>query len=79
MIKTTQRVVGSMTLTSRDRTAVLAAVAFPLEPFIRCLIHQSQVTVEHSVSRHEEKHKYHESKHEDYPGEGYEEMLWRQV
>lgn len=68
-----------MAVKSRDRIAVLAAMAFPLEPFIRCLIHQSQVTVKQGVSRHKEKYKYHEAKHEDYPGEGHEQVLWREV
>lgn len=64
---------------SRDRIAVLAAMAFLLEPFIRCLIHQSQITVKQGIPHHKEKYKYHEAKHEDYPREGHEEMLWREV
>lgn len=72
-------VVGSTASVSRDRIAVLASMAFLFEPFIRCLIHQSQVTVKHGVPRHKEKYKHHEAKHEEYPGEGHKEVLWRQV
>lgn len=64
---------------TRDRIAVLAAMAFLLEPFIRCLIHQSQITVKHCIPRHKEKYKYHKAKHEDYPGEGHEEVLRKEV
>lgn len=59
----------------RHRVAVLAAVTFPFKPFIGGLIDQNEVTVKHGISRQEEENKCQETKHEDYSGEGQEQML----
>lgn len=35
--------------------------------------------MKHGIPCHKEKNKYDEAKHEEDPGEGHEEVLWREV
>lgn len=75
MIETSQWIVGAETSVSGDRITVLTSTPLPLEPFIRGLVHQCQVTVKHEIPRQEEKNKHQEAEHEDDPGEGHEKAL----